>query len=138
MTIGFNGSSSGIPAAPTNYVLNGASIPGYVPPIGPIEATATFADVNDWGSGFTGNITVANTGSTSIIGWTLSFTFAGTISDIWNATIASHVGNQYVLQNVGYDTTILPGQSLTIGFNASPGHPAAGPSNYVLNGVAIT
>ena len=137
VTFGFNGSSVGIPAAPTNYVLNGAPISGYVPPIGPIEATAAFADVNDWGSGFTGNITIANTGSAPIIGWTLSFTFAGTISDIWNANIVSHNGTQYVLQNVGYDTTILPGQSLTIGFNASPGHPVA-PSNYVLNGVAIT
>ena len=38
----------------------------------PVQATATFADVNDWGTGFTGNITITNTGTTAIIGWTLS------------------------------------------------------------------
>jgi len=42
-----------------------------------------------------------------------------------------------VIQDVGYDATIQPGQSVTIGFNASPGHPSAGPSNYVLNGVKL-
>jgi hypothetical protein len=42
-----------------------------------------------------------------------------------------------VIQDAGYDATIQPGQSVTIGFNASPGRPSAGPSNYVLNGVKL-
>jgi hypothetical protein len=42
-----------------------------------------------------------------------------------------------VIENASYNSVIAPGQSVTIGFNASPGHPAA-PTNYVLNGVAIS
>jgi hypothetical protein len=138
VTFGFLGSPGGVPAAPTGYLLNGASIAGYGPPAGPIKATATFADVSDWGTGFTGNITITNTGSTAIIGWTLTFNFPVTISSIWNASIVSQNGSQYTITNASYDVVILPGQSVTIGFNASPGKPVSGPTNYVLNGVPIT
>ena len=41
----------------------------------------------------------------------LSFNFAVSISSIWNASIVSHNGSPYTLQNVGYDTIILsPGR----------------------------
>ncbi|MGO9924208.1 MAG: cellulose binding domain-containing protein [Isosphaeraceae bacterium] len=137
VSFGFLGSPGGIPASPTNYVLNGAPVNSSSPPSGPLAATVSFADVNDWGSGFTGNITITNTGTTPIEGWTLSFDFAVSISSIWNATLVSQIGAQYVISDAGYNAIIQPGQSVTIGFNASPGHPSAGPTNYVLNGVKI-
>jgi hypothetical protein len=138
VSFGFLGTPGGPPAAPTNYLLNGTPITGDEPAAAPLLATATFTDVDDWGSGFTGNITITNTGTTAIIGWTLSFDFAVSISSMWNASIVSQNGNQYVIQDAGYDATILPGQSVTIGFNAAPGKPKNGPTNYVLNGVNIT
>jgi hypothetical protein len=67
----------------------------------------------------------------------LSFDFAVSISSVWNATLVSQSGSHYVIQDAGYNAVIQPGQSVTIGFNASPSHPAAGPTNYVLNGVKI-
>jgi Cellulose binding domain len=138
VTFGFLGTPGGVPASPTNYVLNGSPISDGSPPPAPLEATATFADVDDWGSGFTGNITITNTGSAAIMGWTLSFDFAVSISSIWNASLVSQNGNTFTLEDAGYNAIIQPGQSVTIGFNASPGKPVKGPTNYVLNGVAIT
>ena len=137
VSFGFLGSPGGIPASPTNYILDGTPINVSVPPSAPLSAEVSFADVNDWGSGFTGNITITNTGTTPIIGRTLSFNFAASISSIWNATLVSQIGSQYVISDAGYDAIIQPGQSVTIGFNASPGHPTSGPTNYVLNGVKI-
>ena len=99
-------------------------------------ATVTFNDVNDWGSGFTGNVVIANNGTTAINGWTLQFDFARSISPIWNAQIVSQAGNHYTIKDAGYDATIAPGQSVNFGFNAAPGHPTA-PANYVLNGSAV-
>jgi hypothetical protein len=101
------------------------------------NATAGFADVDDWGNGFTGYITLTNTGNTSINGWTLQFDFTGNIADIWDAQIVRHVGNHYVIQNASWDATIAAGQSVDFGFNADWGDPRTGPSNYVLNGVVI-
>jgi hypothetical protein len=103
-----------------------------------LSATADFQDVDDWGSGFTGYITLTNTGNTAINGWTLEFNFDGTITDIWDAQIVSHVGTHYVVQNVSWDVTITPSQSVDFGFNADWGNAWSGPSNYVLNGVSIS
>ena len=137
VNFGFLGTPGGVPPAPTNYVLNGSPINAKpIPPSNP-SASITFADADDWGTGFTGNITITNTGSTAIIGWTLSFDFAVSITSIWNASIVSHNGNQYVIEDAGYDALILPGQSVTIGFNASPGKPKSGPTNYLLNGLPV-
>jgi alpha-L-arabinofuranosidase len=137
ISFGFLGTPGGAPASPTNYILNGTPLNAPPPPPSKLSATVAFTDVNDWGSGFTGSLTITNTGTTPISGWTLSFDFAVSISSIWNATLVSQNGSHYVIQDVGYDSTIQPGQSVTIGFNAAPGHPSAGPSNYVLNGVKL-
>jgi hypothetical protein len=102
-----------------------------------LSATAGFADVNDWGTGFTGYITLTNTGNTTIQGWTLEFDFSGNLTDIWDAQIVSHVGNHYVIQNAAWNGTIGPGQSISFGFNADWNGAAGGPANYVLNGSAI-
>ena len=137
VSIGFLGSPGGAPAPPTNFVVNGSSSNNPPPPGNGVSAKVTFADVNDWGTGFTGSLTITNTGTSAINGWILAFDFVGTISSIWNATIVSHVGNHYVIQDAGYNASIAAGQSVTIGFNASPGKPASEPTNYVLNGVAL-
>ncbi|HEY7326286.1 MAG TPA: cellulase family glycosylhydrolase [Gemmataceae bacterium] len=102
-----------------------------------LNATAAFTDVNDWGSGFTGNITIANKGTSAINGWTLQFDFAGTISQIWNGNIISHVGNHYAIGDAGYNAIIGAGQSVSFGFNGSPGNVTTGPANYILNGVPL-
>jgi alpha-L-arabinofuranosidase len=145
VSFGFLGSFADAPVAPSNYLVNGSASGTQAPPPPPppptggaLSATVTFADVNDWGSGFTGSLTLTNTGSSAINGWTLSFDFIGAISSIWNASLVSQTGNQYVLQNASYNASIAPGQSVTIGFNASPGHPTSGPTEYSLNGVAIS
>jgi hypothetical protein len=102
------------------------------------NAASTTSDYGDWGTGFTGYITLTNTGNTAINGWTLQFDFAGTITDIWDAQIISHVGTHYVIQNVSWDATIAAGQSVNFGFNADWDNAFTGPSNYVLNGVSIS
>jgi aryl-phospho-beta-D-glucosidase BglC (GH1 family) len=102
-----------------------------------LNATASFTDVNDWGSGFTGNITITNQGSSAINGWTLQFDFPVSITGIWNGQIISQNGNQYTIGDAGYNSTIGAGQSVSFGFNASPGNVTTSPTNYVLNGVSL-
>jgi hypothetical protein len=114
-----------------------APAPAPAPAPALLQATARFADVDDWGTGFTGYITMTNTGNTDVNSWTLEFDFAGNITDIWDGQIVSHVGDHYVIQNVDWDVTIAAGQSVSFGFNADWNDALSGPSNYVLNGIAI-
>ncbi len=92
-----------------------------------------FKVTTDWGSGFTGQITISNPTTAAMQNWQLEFDFAPSITTIWDATVASHVGNHYVIQNAGYNSTIAAGGSVSFGFNGSPGNVTVGPTNYVLH-----
>jgi len=101
----------------------------------------SFANTNDWGTGFVGNITINNTGATAINGWSLEFDFNGNIdptpnTGIWNGTVVSHVGNHYVIQNVDWNGFIAPGNSETFGFVATWANSHTTPANFVLTGAS--
>ncbi len=108
-----------------------------ISPPATFAATASFAVANWWNSGFQAGITLTNTGTTTINGWTLQFAFSASIYDIWNAVIASHGSGRYVLKNASYNGTIAPGQSVSIGFLGTPGGKPAAPTGYLLNGIPI-
>jgi chitinase len=104
----------------------------------PATSDAQFQVVNDWGSGFQGQIVIHNSRTSNIVNWKLDFDFAHTIGNIWGAQVASHTGNHYTLTNAGYNSTIAPGGSVTIGFLASPGNVTDSPANYVLTDTSAT
>jgi cellulase/cellobiase CelA1 len=93
--------------------------------------------VNAWNSGLTADLTVTNTGTTAVNGWSLSFTLpAGqTITSGWNATYAPASG-QVTARNVSYNGTLAAGASVSIGFQAGHTGNSAAPTSFVLNGAA--
>lgn len=98
--------------------------------------TVQFKVTSDWGSGFNGDITVKNTGTATLSNWSVSFDFAGTISSLWNGTIAGRQGATYTVNAASWNATLAPGASATIGFTANPGGTSAVLTNLKLNGVA--
>ncbi|MCX4995963.1 glycoside hydrolase family 18 chitinase [Streptomyces longwoodensis] len=96
------------------------------------NATATFTKTSDWGTGFGGQWTVKNTGTSSISSWTVEWDFpSGTkVTSAWDATVTNS-GDHWTAKNVGWNGAIAPGASVSFGFNGSgPGSPA----NCKLNG----
>ncbi|MGV4983966.1 glycosyl hydrolase family 18 protein [Streptomyces sp. NRAIS4] len=96
------------------------------------NATATYAKTSDWGTGFGGQWTIKNTGSSSISSWTVEWDFpSGTsVTSAWDADVTSS-GNHWTAKNKSYNGTIAPGASVSFGFNGSgPGSPG----NCKLNG----
>jgi len=89
-----------------------------------------FADTDDWGSGFTGYLTIKNTGKTSITSWKLTFDAKFTVGTYWNAVLVSSSAKLYVMTNETWNGGIAPGASVQVGFNGAPGKPAA-PTNVV-------
>lgn len=134
---GFQSSSDASVGSATNVVFSTASP---TPPNNGGSSSAT-ASVNykvssDWGSGFNADMTIKNTGTSAINGWTLEFDSPIQIGNIWNATIVSHTGNHYVIKNAGHNGTIAAGQSVSFGFQGSGGS-ANVPTAYKLNGTAL-
>ncbi|MEV0975894.1 glycoside hydrolase family 18 chitinase [Streptomyces sp. NPDC049915] len=96
------------------------------------NATATFTKTSDWGTGFGGQWTVKNTGTSSISSWTIEWDFpTGTsVTSAWDADVTSS-GTHWTAKNKSYNGTIAPGAAVSFGFNgAGPGSP----SNCKLNG----
>jgi hypothetical protein len=106
--------------------------------------SVAFQDTDDWGTGFVGQISITNNGTTAINSWSLEFDFTGGITNnpdpnnwtnIWNAKVKSHSGNHYVLTNDNTDITIAPGQTITFGFVATWGTNHVAPANFTFTGI---
>ncbi|WP_167493744.1 extracellular catalytic domain type 1 short-chain-length polyhydroxyalkanoate depolymerase [Micromonospora arida] len=95
--------------------------------------------VNAWNNGLTENITITNTGTGAVNGWSLVFTLPSgqTITSGWNATYSPNSG-QVTARNVAYNGGIPANGSVTIGFQATHNGNNARPSSFTLNGASCT
>ncbi|MFN0143100.1 MAG: Calx-beta domain-containing protein [Mycobacterium sp.] len=98
--------------------------------------SATYAVSSDWGSGFTGNVTVA-AGPSALNGWTVSFNTPAEITNIWNGVISSHVGTAYVVTNAPYNGQVSAGQTTSFGFQANTGAAGSAVTGLQVNGAAV-
>jgi endoglucanase len=91
--------------------------------------------ISAWNTGLTNNITITNTGTTAVNGWTLAFTLATgqTIVSGWSATYSPASGT-VTATNAGYNGALPPGGSATIGYQANHTGNAAAPTGFKLNG----
>ena len=83
---------------------------------------------NAWDGGFTATVTVTNSGSSPLSGWTANWNFPGsqTITSSWNAQI-SQSGTGVQARNMSYNGSLAPGGSTSFGFQgtgSNPGTPA--------------
>jgi hypothetical protein len=79
---------------------------------------------------------VTNTGSATINGWTLAFSFPGTqhITNGWNGRF-TQMGNHVVITDNGYNAPIPAGSSATLGFLGTWFGSNPSPTSFTLNGM---
>lgn len=134
MAIAFFGLNTTPPPPTTTTTTTTTTGP---PPGGPCRVSYA---VNAWDTGLTTGITIANTGSTGINGWSLVFTLPSgqTITSGWNATFSPTSG-QVTARNAGHNAVINPGSSIMdIGFQATHTGNTGKPSSFTLNGSPCT
>jgi endo-1,4-beta-xylanase len=97
----------------------------------------TYTKNSEWPGGFTAQVAIANTGTTTINGWSLSFTFPGDqkITSNFNGGF-SQTGENATLTNASYNGTIAPGASITDGFQGAWTSSDANPTSFSINGTA--
>ena len=79
------------------------------------SANCSYSISNEWNTGATGAITITNTSTTAINGWTVGWQYAtNRLSGSWNATVSG--SNPYSASNLSWNGTIQPGQSVQFGF----------------------
>ena len=86
----------------------------------PGGCSATYRVANQWPGGFTGEVSVRNTGTSTINAWTVRWTFANgqVISDLWGG-IRTQTGAQVTVRNESWNGTIGPNATVVFGFNSS-------------------
>ncbi|MFW6638668.1 glycoside hydrolase family 48 protein [Nocardiopsis algeriensis] len=89
---------------------------------------------NDWGSGFTADVTVTNNGS-PVSPWSLGWEFPGNqqITNSWNGT-HSQSGSSVTVTAPAWSPGLGTGQSATFGFQGTGS--GAAPTAFSLNGTA--
>ncbi|MER6187283.1 cellulose-binding domain-containing protein, partial [Streptomyces sp. NPDC001652] len=94
---------------------------------------------NDWGSGFTADLTLTNRGTAAIDGWTLTFGYAGNqkLANGWNGTW-SQTGRTVTVKNAPYNGTIAPGGAVSSGAQFSYTGANAAPTDFAINGTTCT
>jgi endoglucanase len=87
-------------------------------------ATCSYTIENEWNTGFTGNITITNTSTTAINGWTVGWQYtANKLVNSFNATVTGT--NPYSATNLAWNSTIAAGQSVSFGFQGDKNNAAA-------------
>ncbi|NUR58378.1 MAG: cellulose-binding protein, partial [Catenulispora sp.] len=94
---------------------------------------------NEWNGGFTANLTVTNTGTQPINGWTLSWAFPGDqkVTNAWNATVTQNAATA-TATNMTYNASIAPGGNIQFGFQGTWTSNDTSPASFTLNGAACT
>jgi O-glycosyl hydrolase len=95
---------------------------------------------DQWQGGFTANITITDTGSTPVNGWTLAFTFPGDqkITSAWNGVV-TQTGENVTITNESYNGSLAAnGGSTSLGFQGTWTNSDTTPTTFTLNGTTCT
>jgi hypothetical protein len=94
---------------------------------------------NEWSGGFTANVTVTNTGSATVNGWSVAWTFPGDqkVTSGWNATLTQS-GSAVTATNMSYNASIAPGGNVQFGFQGTWNANDTSPAAFTLNGTPCT
>jgi hypothetical protein len=98
----------------------------------------SYGVVNDWGTGFQASLVIENTGTTSLTGWTLAWTFPNNqmITDLWNG-VETQTGETVTVSNESYNGAVAAGGIVqSIGLTANYGGTNSVPASFTLNGVS--
>ena len=105
----------------------------------PATCSVTYKIVGQWQGGFQGEVTVRNTGTSPISGWTLGWQFPNgqTITHMWGGTPAQS-GAAVTVRPASYNAGIPAGGSVTLGFTGTWNGSNTSPDTFTLNGGTCT
>ncbi|MEU8234299.1 glycoside hydrolase family 3 N-terminal domain-containing protein [Actinoplanes sp. NPDC048967] len=94
---------------------------------------------SDWSAGFTGSVSVTNTGTATVSAWSLqwSYTAGQVVTQGWSARVAQ-VGTVVTATGESWSPSLAPGATVTFGFNANRGSTNPRPASFTLNGTTCT
>ncbi|MFS0703841.1 PHB depolymerase family esterase [Cellulomonas sp. 179-A 9B4 NHS] len=113
--------------------------PTSTPTATPTGACSVTWGVNQWNTGFTATVTVRNTGTAAVTGWTLTWAFPSgqQVTQAWSSVVTQS-GAQVSARPAAWNGTIPAGGSVQIGFNGTHTGTNGTPTGFALNGTACS
>jgi endoglucanase len=111
---------------PTGSTGSTPTVTTTTPPPG--ECEITYKQTNAWQGGFQGELTVRNTGSSTLQNWAATWTFPSgvTLNNGWNAVVTQS-GTTWTAKGPDWSKNLAPGASVAVGFTANG--PSSTPQN---------
>lgn len=105
----------------------------------PGTCRVTYTTQSQWSGGFVAAVTVHNTGSTPVDGWTLGFGFPGDqrIVSLWGGA-HTQTGAAVTVRDAGWNSMIAPGGRASFGMQGTWAASNAPPTAFTLNGAPCT
>jgi chitodextrinase len=124
-------------ATPAITVTTTTTTPPVSEPPAPPSCRVAYTTTSEWSRGFTANVTVTNTGESTLDGWTLAYTFGGDqrITSSWSSTF-TQTGAAVTIRHAGWNGRLAPGASTTVGLQGNWSASNAAPAAYTLGGSA--
>jgi beta-glucosidase len=122
---------------PTSAPPTSSRPPTSAPPTtGSSTCSVAYRITSSWQSNFQTDVTLRNTGSSTINGWALTWTFANgqVISQLWNGTFTQS-GSAVTVRNLSWNGTLAPNGTASFGFISSWNNTTnAVPTVFAVNG----
>ena len=91
-----------------------------------------YSQVQDWGDGFQGQISITNNGDSNLVNWDLEFDLSNEITSIWDAEISGQDNGRYTIENEDWNREIAAGETVNVGFIGSGN--SSSPQNFEIEG----
>lgn len=104
-----------------------------------LSCQVSYQVTSTWNPGFSVTVTITNTGTTNIDGWTLAWNFAAgeQLVSGYNATWSQN-GTQVTATNLDWNKVLYPSTPATLGFQGTHSGSTPTPTSITLNGVPCT
>jgi hypothetical protein len=95
--------------------------------------------VNDWGAGFSANLTLTNLGAAPLSGWQITYAYAGNqqLQQGWNGTWTQS-GKTVTVSSATWNGTVAPNASVGTGANFGYSGANTAPTSFSVNGSPCT
>ncbi|MEM9950361.1 MAG: putative Ig domain-containing protein [Chloroflexota bacterium] len=133
------------PPQPTTVPVQPTAVPPQptTPPVAPPSDCGITVNVaNSWNTGYVAQVTITNTGSSRINGWTMSVDLGAgsTMVNSWGMTTATQNGSvvTFTTNRNHWNGRIRSGRSISFGFHVQHDGTLVNPSNVTFNGISCS
>lgn len=105
----------------------------------PRSCAVAYRIIDEWGGGFSGSVTVINTGDALVDGWALRWIFTNgqVATGVWDA-VADSTGPTVTVRSMSGNAELPPAGTAMFGFTGSVRSRNDPPQAFTLNGVSCS